>query len=241
MTIPDKSMGDRSRDEVLAGEYVLGVLGAQARRQVEARMLRDRQFAAIVHRWEENLASFDEDYEVEAPPVGAYRGIEARLFSASQTEAAPAVGLSRKLWNSLPLWRGVAFVSIGAALVLAGLQFAPSVAQKPNYLVATMSGSDRQLGLLASFDRASGLLQVVPVAAGGPAARSLELWLVEDGKAPRSLGVLPQGGMGELVIAEDMRRRLAQGVVLAVSLEPFGGSPTGQATGPVIASGELHN
>ncbi|MGO8657755.1 anti-sigma factor, partial [Rhizobium ruizarguesonis] len=26
MTSPDKSKGDRSRDEVLAGEYVLGVL-----------------------------------------------------------------------------------------------------------------------------------------------------------------------------------------------------------------------
>jgi len=32
---------------------------------------------------------------------------------------------------------------------------------------------------------------------------------------------------------------LADGATLAVSLEPFGGSPTGQATGPVIASGAL--
>ncbi|MFB2607356.1 anti-sigma factor, partial [Rhizobium phaseoli] len=29
MTSPDKSKGDRSRDEVLAGEYVLGVLSLQ--------------------------------------------------------------------------------------------------------------------------------------------------------------------------------------------------------------------
>jgi anti-sigma-K factor RskA len=37
---------------------------------------------------------------------------------------------------------------------------------------------------------------------------------------------LPSGGVSE-------------GAVLAVSLEPHGGSPTGQPTGPVVYSGKL--
>ena len=61
MTSSDRSMGDRSRDEVLAGEYVLGVLSSDDRRKVEARMLRDRNFAAIVYRWQENLSTFSDD------------------------------------------------------------------------------------------------------------------------------------------------------------------------------------
>ena len=58
-------------------------------------------------------------------------------------------------------------------------------------------------------------------------------------RAPISIGVLPQTGQGELDVPEDLRARLTEGVVLAVSLEPFGGSPTGKATGPVVALGEV--
>ena len=80
---------------------------------------------------------------------------------------------------------------------------------------------------------------MTPVASGGAEKQSLELWLVEGEQAPVSLGVLPQTGQGEIDVPEDLRARLTKGVVLAVSLEPFGGSPTGAATGPVIALGEV--
>ena len=36
-----------------------------------------------------------------------------------------------------------------------------------------------------------------------------------------------------------IQQKLAQGAVLAISLEPKGGSPTGKPTGPVVASGDL--
>ena len=48
MTSSDRSSGDRSRDEVLAGEYVLGVLSLDDRRKVEARIVLDADFAAMV-------------------------------------------------------------------------------------------------------------------------------------------------------------------------------------------------
>ena len=40
MSTPDQSKGDRSRDEVLAGEYVLGVLAGAERQKVEERLPR---------------------------------------------------------------------------------------------------------------------------------------------------------------------------------------------------------
>ena len=59
---------DRSRDEIISGEYVLGVLSAADRKKVEARMAVDRRFAMQVHRWERNLNQFNDDYEEMRPP-----------------------------------------------------------------------------------------------------------------------------------------------------------------------------
>ncbi|HEX3992345.1 MAG TPA: hypothetical protein VHX39_14335, partial [Acetobacteraceae bacterium] len=49
---------------------------------------------------------------------------------------------------------------------------------------------------------------------------------------PRSLGVLPASGIR-------MVDALTLGTQLLVSLEPRGGSPTGQPTGPVLYGGRL--
>lgn len=237
MSTPDQSKGDRSRDEVLAGEYVLGVLGMPERAEVEARLRHDRQFAEVVRRWEANLVQFNDDYAEVSPPDQLFGKIEQRLFPVSAEGVAP-----RGLWNALWLWRGLTFASLGGLALLAGLQWAPSLRPQPaaTRLTAELSGEQSQIALLASYDQRSGQLAVTPVAAGGAEQKSLELWLVEGEQPPISLGVLPQTGQGEIAVPEALRARLAEGVVLAVSLEPFGGSPTGKATGPVLAVGPVH-
>jgi anti-sigma-K factor RskA len=40
-------------------------------------------------------------------------------------------------------------------------------------------------------------------------------------------------------VPKDLLSEVSKEAVLAVSLEPPGGSPTGQPTGPVIANGKL--
>ena len=72
----------------------------------------------------------------------------------------------------------------------------------------------------------------------GVEGKSLELWaLPKDGK-PRSLGVFRNAGDTRLVLVPG-DRRLAGMTALAVSLEPGGGSPTGQPTGPILCSGAV--
>ncbi|QEE46250.1 anti-sigma factor [Rhizobium sp. WL3] len=236
MSTPDQSKGDRSRDEVLAGEYVLGVLSGTERQKVDARLRHDRQFAAMVKRWEENLTQFNDDYAEVAAPDQLLSKIEDRLFASPATVAA----VKGSLWNSLVLWRGLSFASIAALGLLVGLDYAEQIRPKPQTaLTADLAGEDQAIALHARYDGSSGRLSVTPVASGGADQKSLELWLVEGEQAPVSLGVLPQTGQGEIDVPEDLRARLAEGVVLAVSLEPFGGSPTGQATGPVVALGEV--
>ncbi|OWV80017.1 anti-sigma factor [Rhizobium sp. R635] len=236
MTSPDKSKGNRSRDEVLAGEYVLGVLSLPDRRVVEERMRHDRTFAAIVSRWETNLSAFNDEYEGVAPSRETFKQIEARLFGEGEKNPS----FSQGLWNSAVFWRSLAFacivVAVSAVIFASGVVPQP---EGPTPLVAELSGENNAINLRAAYETQSGRLKIVPVAAGKPEEKSLELWLLQGSGMPKSLGIFQPGAGGELVIPAELRGRIADGATLAVSLEPFGGSPTGQATGPVIASGKV--
>lgn len=233
MTSGEQSQGRRPQDEILAGEYVLGVLSLEARHAVEQRMASDRAFARIVERWQADLASLNDEYEDVAPRPVVFSRIETRLFGPTR-----AVAPSSGLWNSALFWR---WLSLGtSAVAVAAIVYASGAGPKPQRsapLVAELSSTNSQISLLASYDAGNGRLRIVPVAAGGREEKSLELWLVPGSGNPRSLGVFQPDRAGELVIPADLRGNIAEGATLAVSLEPFGGSPTGVATGPVVASG----
>lgn len=230
MTTPDQSKGGRSRDEVLAGEYVLGVLSLEDRQKVERRMRSDRQFAAIVTRWEQNLSGFNDEYESVLPSAALFPKIEKRIFGEYQMNAS--------LWNSLLLWRIVALASLVlAAAVMLFNGNIMKLQQGGRPLIADLAGQNNAVTLMASYNAQDGKLRVTPVASGNPEEKSLELWLIKGNDPALALGVLPQTGEGELAIPQNVRGELAEGATLAISVEPFGGSPTGKPTGQVIASG----
>lgn len=230
----DSNQDGRVPDEVLAGEYVLGVLPMETRRMVERRMTEDRKFASAVERWQVELAPFDEDYQETAPNPAVFGQIERRLFGDAPA-AVPATGI----WNAAGFWR---WVSLGTSLTAAvAVVHASGVfrQQTPTGapLIAELSAPNSQVNLVASFDSSNGRLRIVPVAAGRPQEKSLQLWLVPGSGDPRPLGVFQPNAEGELLIPAELRNTIDDGSTLAVSLEPFGGSPTGLPTGPIVASG----
>lgn len=236
MTTPENKRSERSRDEVLAGEYVLGVLPLAERLRVEYRLRDDKAFQAIVNRWQENLATFNADYASGEPaPAWLYASVEKKIFKPAET-TSPVRGL----WNSVTLWRGLTLVSLSVALLFAanagGLFRDPA---GKGAVVAMLASEKSSISLVTLFDRQTGQLRVTPVATGAATTKSLEVWLIEGDKAPVALGVLPDTGDGEIIIPPDMRGRLTDGVTLAVSIEPLGGSPTGKPTGPVVAAGKI--
>ncbi|WP_426124081.1 anti-sigma factor [Pararhizobium sp. PWRC1-1] len=236
MTIQNPESGDSRRDQVIAGEYVLGVLSADDRRKVEARIVLDGAFAAMVNHWQSNLTSFDDDYEPIAPPPQVLVAVERRLFA----EQARPVVAEGGLWNSLALWRVLTLASVAGLVTVATFAtgiLTPASQTKP--LVAELTGdASTTINLLAQYDAANGALKITPVAAKQAEAKSLELWLIEGDNPAKSLGILPQTGEGEIIIPPELRSKFGEGVTLAVSVEPFGGSPTGTATGPVVAVGK---
>lgn len=237
MTTSKDERNDGGRDEIVAGEYVLGVLPDAARRAAAARIARDPDFAARVERWESDLASFNSEYEEAKPPRAVFSAVESRLFP-QDGKAQPVAGAPGGLWNSLTFWRGLTLASF---LVVAGMAATVVyVAKAPlsgQPLVADLTAKHSPIGLVAYYDKGNGTLKLTPVAAKAQQPKSLELWMINGKQAPVSLGLVPQNGRGEVVIPADKRQQFGAGTVLAISLEPQGGSPSGQPTGPVIAAG----
>jgi anti-sigma-K factor RskA len=62
-----------------------------------------------------------------------------------------------------------------------------------------------------------------------------EVWLIVGSAAPISLGLIEGEGLSLSTTG------LAPGMVLAISLEPTGGSPTGAPTGPVLVTGVVQD
>jgi len=111
MTAFDKDMRDPRRDEVIAGEYVLGALSAEDRRKVERRLAEDRRFAAVVNRWEKNLATLDEEHP-------AYLAVVPRPHGAAPCDVRFAGTVSGGLWNSLAFWRALALALLAVVVAL---------------------------------------------------------------------------------------------------------------------------
>ncbi len=72
-----------------------------------------------------------------------------------------------------------------------------------------------------------------------PAGRAPELWLIPAGQKPIAVGMIAASGPTTIELSRALVARLGPTAALAVSVEPPGGSPTGQPTGPVIAKGSI--
>ncbi len=221
-------------DKLLAAEYVLGVLGAAERREVERRLGQEPALASEVAFWEERLTGLTDAVAPVAPPEAAWSRIETAIGAAPTPPS---------IWQSLVFWRSFAIVSATlAAASIAALVYIGLVPGARAPLMATLSGNAGQPNFVATVTATGNTLVIVPAALLTNDPRAFELWLIPTGDArPRSLGLVQPGRPIRLEIPSDLAGRVTPDATLAVSLEPPGGSPTGLPTGPVIAAGKLAN
>jgi anti-sigma-K factor RskA len=227
----DDTIDPADRGKLDAAEYVLGVLGAEERREVERRLMHEPALAAEVAFWEERLGVLADAVAPVAPPQHTWSQIEAAI--ASPQAAQPA-----SLWQNLAFWRGFGIASATlAAASIAALVYIGLIPATRAPLMATLAGSSGQPNVVAAVTGND--LLVVPAALLTNDPRAVELWLILPNQRPHSLGLIHPGQAMRLTIPPDLADRLTPDAALAISLEPPGGSPTGQPTGPVIASGRL--
>jgi anti-sigma-K factor RskA len=238
MTLDDDNGQEFGGDEILAAEYVLGVLPDDERRVVSERIDHDADFARLVDEWEVHFAPMAAAYQPVEAPAAVKRAIDGRLFSGGRADAARTKKAG--IWTSLNFWRGLAAAAIlSHAISVAVPYFLPSGGAPSTQFVASLAAEGSDVRYLALYDPQHQDVGMSHVSGERGAGKDFELWMIEGDKPPVSLGVIPVGPAVHIAVARDLRARLEAGAVLAVSVEPAGGSPTGQPTGPVVAAGDL--
>lgn len=245
----DNGLAGLTADEALAMDYALGALARADRKAAELRLVGDPGFRAAVERWQALLSPLDEATPPLAPPPGVWQAIAAEVQPQPQFKparrAAPALPTASGFWHNLALWRGIGLGGTALAALAAVLLVQPAAGpvvpvSTGTALVATLADGEGRPLLAAAFDAGKGEVRFAPVA-GGPDAQGKvpELWVIEGNNPPRSLGVIDISAGAAHAIPRELLAGLKAGAVLAISIEPVGGSTTGAPTGPVIATGAL--
>lgn len=235
------------REDLRHAEYVLGVLDADARTALEREIARNPGDAAEVARWQKHLLPLAEDVAPEAPPDYVWARIRSALGFAGFEPRATAEPQRPSLWQNAALWRwfalGAGMVAAACIALLIALPRAPSAPAAANqiaYVTARIQQDNGLPGWTATLDTAHARLVLVPAAPNAiPTGRVPELWLIPPGGKPIAVGVFAPDRATTLKLPRDLLAKVNARALLAVSVEPPGGSPTGQPTGPVIARGSL--
>lgn len=217
---------------LLAAEYVLGVMRGRARQRYER--LHTTSPALRQHQiyWEGRLAGLALRLPPRTPRARVWEEIERRTRTTSQ----PLAHARPVLWDRAGFWQ---FVSMAAAL--AAITMGVLLRQVPDsgsmdYVAIVQADQGDGLWMITA-DMKRKQLRCKSMGSRYPIStdQDLELWMfVQDEAAPVSLGVLPKQGEMMMPLDPGLLAKFARAKGLAVSLEPAGGSRTGAPTGPVL-------
>lgn len=218
----------------LAAEYVLGTLKGGARRRFEGWLHADADLRNITADWQGRLIPMAEFARAKQPPKQVWRDIEQRL---KLNPAKPGL-LSAWFGEGVAFWRTLGIASTAMATLLVAVLVtktlepaAPSISY-----VATLSDDKAATAVLLTADTTNKTMNIRLVGAQAvPDEKTLQLWAVPKEGAPRSLGLIAATGG---VVALPSEALSSQVALLAVSLEPRGGSPDPKGpTGPILYKG----
>lgn len=221
------------RDQLIA-EYVLGVLSSAECAQVEAMAAEHPSIRAAIDAWQSHFGCWLDQLPEATPPAHVWQAIEAQLFPANE----PAMPKRPGVWRNLGFWRWTS-----AALAACLLASVVALVQPPRptapAMLARLEQSDGYTLFAATVQAGGQSVLFVPTKTTTWQERSAQAWLIAGDGKPRSLGLLAANAATALAVPAELAGAFTEGAVLAVSLEPLNGSPTGLPTGPVIAQGKI--
>ena len=218
--------------EKLAAEYVLGTLKGGARRRFESYLHNDAALRRITMEWQDRLAPLAEFSSARTPRKQVWSDIERRL---NLPRSYPAWQFWRN--DSLTFWRGLGVASTAVAALLVVVVSVRTLDTPALDYVATLTDEQSRTALVLTGDSGRKAMTVRLVGnAPVPSDKQLQLWAVPKSGNPRSLGLLAD--RGEVRLALTPGAIGADVALLAVSLEPKGGSPDPNGpTGPILYKG----
>lgn len=216
-------MNDKhQRDDALSAEYALGTLRGNARLRFEKRLAQEPELAQQLARWQNMLSGLDSELVPQIPPERVWKKITLNL---------PQQPVAKKTLK--PYWGWLVAAGLAAFTLISNFH-----GRAPDVMPLTvLSNAEQQAQWVVSSSSDRQQLVLTPLKPVAVAAQnSLQLWLIPGGQKPVSLGLVDERTPTQLTLNQIT---LPPGAVVAISLEPHGGSPTSQPTGPVLFSGVL--
>ncbi|MDR2308201.1 MAG: anti-sigma factor [Paucimonas sp.] len=229
----EQGVPSEERDQLIA-EYVLGVLSAKERAQVEAMAAQDHDARAAIAAWQSHFACWLDELPEASPPEHVWQAIEAQLFPVSGQQLRER----RAWWRGLGFWRWTS-AALAAGLVASVITLLQPSHPTPPAMLARLEQSDGNTLFAATVQAGGTRVLFIPTRTTSWQYRSAQAWLIGGDGTAHSLGLLPANVATALAVPSELAGVLTDGAVLAVSLEPPNGSPTGLPTGPVIAQGKI--
>jgi len=218
----------------LIAEYVLGVLNREERAQVEAMAKQDPDVKATISAWESHFACWLDELPEASPGAQVWEAIDRQLFATSASAPRERPGL----WRNPGFWRWTS-AALAACLLASIMTLMQPLHPTAPAMLARLEQDDGNTLFAATVQAGGQSVLFVPTRTTAWQGHSAQAWVIAGDGKPHSLGLLPANAAAALPVPADLAAALKEGVVLAVSLEPLNGSPTGLPTGPVIAHGKI--
>jgi anti-sigma-K factor RskA len=220
-----KYQGEQLRT-LLSGEYVLGVLTGAARRRFERLLMDHAELRAAVLAWEQRFAVLALRLKPVAPPDYLWWRIMGRVRRETH---GSRVERRNTFWR---MWAVAATLVL--AVVLISRNYFPRPEMKPAEVAVVSDAQGKPLWLISVHPEAKRIDMKALADRTPPPGKSYELWMLPGSGAPVPMGLMNPTGVASEQVSEQTLTALAAAKGLAISLEPAGGSPTGQPTGPVL-------
>ena len=276
------SQGPQEHDDIVAAEFVLGVLSKDEHAACARRAENEEAFRRKVDQWSRDLAPIADEITPITPPDRVRAQLIERLFKDQKPPSRK--GFLAGIWGHAGLWRVLAVVAILAAVglfyemdrrtgeltgeietaradlatarsTIVSLEQAVTAAQDDaqvadatmqelltrasSVLTGTLASSDSPVVYRALYWADTQSLTLIAKGQSAPIGRDFELWLIDDGRPPLSLGVVARDSHHVIALPQTVDRTVVLRSAFIVSVEPLGGAVDGTRSGPIVAAGKL--
>lgn len=221
---------------MLTDEYVVGTLQGPARRRFERLIQMDAA-------WREEVETTAQRFNVLIEPLPP-TPVPNRVWEQVQQRTMPSPPRTVRLswWERLGFWRGFALAASALSVLLAVYIAFTALSPAPaTYIVVITDDAQQQASWVMTTEAEASRLTIEALKPNPlPAGRVFQLWVKLPNETPvRPVGLISASGRTTLSVATSLATHLGTAEKFGVSVEPPGGSPTGQPTTPAQYHGKL--
>lgn len=248
----DESEIDSGSPDILAAEYALGVLEGEELATAHRLFLSDREFAERVDWWRLRLACMAEEAGEFEPSAAVWPAIKRRIEALAEPSRGTIEAIPEPARRGFSGWSlGAGMGAAAAAAVALTLLVVPTTTTPPvapvettapvsgERLIAQLQSEDGELSLSSLVDPRAGQIAVSLDGFDPAEGQATELWVVPEGGAPQSLGLIPASGTFERELTEAERASLVEGASLAVTYEDASTAPHAAPGSDILVIGGL--